>query len=200
MKERHLVALTRGHRMKCLLRRMLDPEEFLSDYGVRSLSKFHKDHPYRLVVRGEEKVVSYEPGESHSGIFGGNSNWRGPIWFPINYLLIESLQQFHHYYGDDFKVECPTGSGRFLHLKEVANELSNRLIKLWFRNERGERPFEGTLRDGPSAAHWQDQYRYLFHEYFDGDTGAGLGASHQTGWTGLIAKLIQQQGDFGTIA
>ena len=195
MGERRLMALTRGHRMKCLLRRMLDPEEFLSDYGVRSLSKFHKDHPYRLVVRGEEKVVSYEPAESQSGIFGGNSNWRGPIWFPINYLLIESLQQFHHYYGDEFKVECPTGSGRFMHLNEVANELSNRLIKLWTRNENGARPFERITKYENVA-----EDRYLFHEYFNGDTGAGLGASHQTGWTGLIAKLIQQQGEFGTIS
>ena len=195
--ERRLVALTRGHRMKCLLRRMLDPEEFLSDYGVRSLSKFHKDHPYVLNVRGEEKIVSYEPAESQTGIFGGNSNWRGPVWFPINYLLIESLQQFHHYYGDDFKVECPTRSGNFLTLKEIANELSNRLIKLWLRDENGERPFRrasgNVMNDG------QDQHRFWFHEYFHGDTGAGLGASHQTGWTGLIAKLIQQQGEFGTI-
>jgi len=185
--ERRLVALTRGHRMKCLLRRMLDPEEFLSDYGVRSLSKYHQTHPYVLDVHGQEKVVSYEPGESQSGIFGGNSNWRGPVWFPINYLLIESLQQFHHYYGDDFRVECPTGSGRFMHLKEVANELSNRLIRLWLRN--------GAGNSGPGRL----EQRYLFHEYFHAETGAGLGASHQTGWTGLVAKLIQQQGEFGTI-
>ena len=185
--ERRLVALTRGHRMKCLLRRMLDPEEFLSDYGVRSLSKYHQTHPYVLDVHGEEKVVNYEPGESQSGIFGGNSNWRGPVWFPINYLLIESLQQFHHYYGDDFRVECPTGSGRFMHLKEVANELSNRLIRLWLRNGNG------------NSGAGQLEQRYLFHEYFHGETGAGLGASHQTGWTGLVAKLIQQQGEFGTI-
>jgi hypothetical protein len=194
MKERRLVALTRGHRMKCLLRRMLDPEEFLSDYGVRSLSKYHERHPYSLTVRGEEKVVRYEPGESQTAIFGGNSNWRGPIWFPINYLLIESLQQFHHYYGDDFKVECPTGAGRFLHLKEIANELSNRLIKLWLGDENGDRPFE---RSQDRQSHYAD--RYLFHEYFHGDTGAALGASHQTGWTGLVAKLIHQQGEFGTI-
>jgi hypothetical protein len=209
MKERRLVAITRGHRMKCLLRRMLDPNEFLSDYGVRSLSKFHQTHPYSINIRGEEKIVSYEPSESQSGIFGGNSNWRGPVWFPINYLLIESLQQFHHYYGDDFKVECPTGSGQFMHLKEVANELSNRLIKIWLRDEKGEcafarasgksvgeaASFPGTLTASPTAR----ENRYLFHEYFHGDIGAGLGASHQTGWTGLVAKLIQQQGEFGTI-
>jgi hypothetical protein len=214
MGERRLVALTRGHRMKCLLRRMLDPEEFLSDYGVRSVSKYHQAHPYKLTVRGEEKIVSYEPAESQTGIFGGNSNWRGPVWFPINYLLIESLQQFHHYYGDDFKVECPTRSGNFLTLNEIANELSNRLIKIWTRGENGERPFE-RARDRQSSVgdavsvpgkptasptgQSQGRPRYLFHEYFHADTGAGLGASHQTGWTGLVAKLIQQQGEFGTI-
>ena len=198
MGERRLIALTRGHRMKCLLRRMLDPEEFLSDYGVRSLSKYHQSHPYSLTVRGEEKVVSYEPAESQTNLFGGNSNWRGPVWFPINYLLIESLQQFHHYYGDDFQVECPTGSGRFMHLKEIANELSNRLIKLWLPGENGERAFARAY--GPAFAMLRHaEHRYLFHEYFHGDTGAGLGASHQTGWTGLVAKLIQQQGEFGTI-
>jgi len=210
MKERRLIALTRGHRMKCLLRRMLDPNEFLSDYGVRSLSKYHHDHPYSVTIRGEEKVVSYEPGESQSGIFGGNSNWRGPVWLPINYLLIESLQQFHHYYGDDFKVECPTGSGQFMDLKEVANELSNRLIKIWRRDERGEcayaRPMANSVGEaatfpGPRTASPSvgTQSRYLFHEYFHADTGAGLGASHQCGWTALVAKLIQQQGEFGTI-
>ena len=200
MKELRLVALTRGHRMKCLLRRMLDPEEFLSDYGVRSLSKLHQAHPYSITIRGEEKIVSYEPAESQTGIFGGNSNWRGPVWFPINYLLIESLQQFHHYYGDDFKVECPTGSGQFMHLKEVANELSNRLIKIWTRDENGECAFAraSSASAGPTAD--RQPPRYLFHEYFHGDVGAGLGASHQTGWTALVAKLIQQQGEFGTIA
>jgi Glycosyl hydrolase family 63 C-terminal domain len=196
MKERRLLALTRGHRMKCLLRRMLDPEEFLSDYGVRSVSKYHKDHPYVLTVRGEAKIVNYEPAESETAIFGGNSNWRGPVWLPINYLLIESLQQFHHYYGDDFKVECPTRSGNFLTLKEIANELSNRLIKLWLRAGNGERPF---ARASAGLDRERDRDRYWFHEYFHADNGAGLGASHQTGWTALVAKLIQQQGEFGTI-
>ncbi|MDQ3115311.1 MAG: glucosidase [Verrucomicrobiota bacterium] len=195
--KRRLIALTRGHRMKCLLRRMLDPEEFLSDFGVRSLSKFHRDNPYMLDVRGEQKVVGYEPAESQTGLFGGNSNWRGPVWFPINFLLIESLQKFHHYYGDDFKVECPTGSGQFLTLDEIANELSNRLIKLWLRDGNGERPFARASGDSLGGA--EDRERYLFHEYFHGDSGAGLGASHQTGWTGLVAKLIQQQGSRGTI-
>ena len=195
--DRRLIALTRGHRMKCLLRRMLDPNEFLSDYGVRSLSKFHEKNPYMIEVRGEQKVVGYEPGESQTGIFGGNSNWRGPVWFPINYLLIESLQKFHHYYGDDFRVECPTGSGVFITLDEIANELSNRLLKLFLRDQRGERPF--LRASGDSLGNAADRERYLFHEFFHGDTGAGLGASHQTGWTGLVAKLIQQQGTHGTI-
>ena len=195
--ERHLIALTRGHRMKCLLRRMLDPEEFLSSYGVRSMSKFHKAHPYVLNVGGEDKVVNYEPTESQTNLFGGNSNWRGPIWFPINFLLIESLQKFHHYYGDDFRVECPTGSGHFLSLDEIANELSNRLIGIWLRGEDDRRPF--ARASGDALHNTRDRYHYWFHEYFHGDTGAGLGASHQTGWTGLIAKLIQQQGNLGTI-
>jgi len=180
--------------MKCLLRRMLDPNEFLSEYGVRSVSKYHKEHPYVLNARGETRVVNYEPAESQTGIFGGNSNWRGPIWFPINYLLIESLQQFHHYYGDDFKVECPTGSGQFMHLNQVADELSNRLIKIWMRDQNGERAFARASHPGVNG-----DGRYLFHEYFHAENGAGLGASHQTGWTALVAKLIQQQGEFGTI-
>jgi hypothetical protein len=196
--ERRLIALTRGHRMKCLLRRMLDPEEFLSDYGVRSVSKFHKDHPYMVTVRGEEKVVSYEPGESQTEVFGGNSNWRGPVWMPINYLLIESLQKFHHYYGDDFQVECPTGSGQFTTLNGVANELSNRLIRIWLRDDNHERPF--ARASAKAFDQKRDRDRYWFHEYFHGDTGTGLGASHQTGWTGLVAKLIQQQGEHGTIS
>ena len=196
--ERRLISLTRGHRMKCLLRRMLHRDEFLCDYGVRSLSKYHAAHPY--VLRdddGLQRVVNYEPGESQTNIFGGNSNWRGPVWLPINYLLIESLQKFHHYYGDDFKVECPTGSGRYLTLNEIANELSNRLIQLWLPDAEGQRPFTRASGDALEAGH--DRDLYWFHEYFHGETGAGLGASHQTGWTGLVAKLIQQQGTGGTI-
>lgn len=194
---RRLIALTRGHRMKCLLRRMLDPNEFLSPFGVRSVSKYHKQHPYVLDVRGAQKVVNYEPAESQTDMFGGNSNWRGPVWFPINYLFIESLQKFHYYYGDDFKVECPTGSGQFLTLNQIANELSNRLIRLWLKDNEGKCPFTGGS-DG-IFTNPRDERRYWFHEYFHADTGAGLGASHQTGWTGLVAKLILQQGDFGTI-
>ncbi len=189
--ERRLLALVRGHRMKSLLKRMLDPAEFLSDYGIRSLSKYHAPHPYVLYVNGVAHTVHYEPMESRTALFGGNSNWRGPIWFPINYLLIESLQKFYYYYGDDFKVECPTGSGRYLTLKEVADELSQRLMRLFLRDQSGRRPFNGNNEMMQSDPHWRDYL--LFHEYFHGENGTGLGASHQTGWTGLVAMLIQQQ-------
>jgi hypothetical protein len=152
------------------------------------VSKYHRDHPYRLTVRDEEKVVNYEPAESQTGIFGGNSNWRGPVWFPINYLLIESLQQFHHYYGDDFKVECPTGSGQYLTLRAVADELSRRMIALFVRDAAGRRPVFGGQELFQRDPHWRD---YLwFYEYFHGDNGAGIGASHQTGWTGTVALLF----------
>jgi hypothetical protein len=190
--ERRLLALMRGHRMKRLLKRALDPAEFLSDYGVRSLSKYHEAHPYVLEVNGTAHEVRYEPAESRSGLFGGNSNWRGPIWFPINYLLIEALQKFHHYYGDDFIVECPTGSGRYLTLDQIGDELSARLIRLFLRDRSGHRPFNGANELLQSDPQWRDHL--LFHEYFHGDTGAGLGAAHQTGWTALVAKLIDQQG------
>ncbi len=140
--------------------------------------------------------MSYMPGDSDSWLFGGNSNWRGPVWFPINYLLIEALQKFYHYYGDDFKVECPTGSGQYLTLKEVADELSQRLIRLFLRSETGYRPYNGKNDELQGDLHWRDYL--LFHEYFDSDSGAGLGASHQTGWTGLVAMLIQQQSRGGT--
>jgi hypothetical protein len=146
-----------------------------------------------LQADGNEYVVRYEPAESRSGLFGGNSNWRGPIWFPINFLLIESLQKFHHYYGDDFKVEYPTGSGRYLTLTEISTELSARLSRLFLRDNEGGRPFNGKYEYFQQDPHWRDHI--LFHEYFHGDSGAGLGASHQTGWTGLVAKLLQQQGE-----
>jgi hypothetical protein len=192
--ERRLLALVRGSRMKRLLRRMLDPAEFLSDFGVRSLSKHHARHPYELELGGARLRVGYEPAESQTGLFGGNSNWRGPIWLPINFLLIESLQKFHRYYSDDFRVECPTGSGVFLSLQEIADELSRRLIGLFVPDERGRRPFAG---DDPRARDPRWSEHLLFHEYFDGDTGRGLGASHQTGWTGLIAELLLQHGQRG---
>ena len=187
--DRRLLSLLRGHRMKCLLRRMLDEKEFLSEFGVRALSKVHETEPFRLEAGGAVHEVCYWPAESESGLFGGNSNWRGPIWLPRNYLIIESLQKFHHYYGDDFKVECPTGSGHFMTLDEVAGELSRRLVKLFVKDEHGRRPvlnYHPKLANDP---HFKDCL--LFHEYFHGDNGRGVGASHQTGWTGLIAKLIQ---------
>src|SRR5437588_9366848 len=171
---------------------MLDEHEFLSGYGIRAVSKYHRDHPYTIAVNDNEHMVDYEPAESTTGLFGGNSNWRGPIWFPVNYLLIESLQRFHHYYGDDFKVECPTGSGTYLTLREVADELSRRLIRLFTRDKDGRRAFNGGNDYFQTDPHWRDLL--LFYEYFHGDNGAGLGASHQTGWTGLVAKLIEQQG------
>ncbi len=187
--ERRLLSLLRGHRMKMLLRRMLDETEFLSDYGIRSLSKIHKDQPYIFRSDSAADSVSYQPAESTSGLFGGNSNWRGPIWFPVNYLAIESLQKFHHYYGDDFKVECPTGSGKFLTICQVANELNRRLTRIFIRAENGRRAVFGGNEKLQTDPHFRDYL--LFHEYFHGDNGRGLGASHQTGWTGLIAKLLQ---------
>jgi len=189
--ERRLLSLLRGSRMKKLLRRMLDETEFLSDYGVRALSRHHREHAYTLEWNGERFSVEYQPGESTSGLFGGNSNWRGPIWMPVNYLIIESLQKFHHYYGDDFKVECPTGSGRYLTIDEVATELSARLTRIFLRNESGERPVFGNDRRLQNDPNFRDHL--LFHEYFHGDNGAGLGASHQTGWTGLIADVIRRR-------
>jgi len=187
--ERRLLSLLRGHRMKCLLRRALDETEFLSDYGLRALSKAHEHEPYRLDCGGQTREVCYWPAESQNGLFGGNSNWRGPVWMPLNYLLIESLQKFHYYYGDDFKVECPTGSSQFLTLNEIADELAHRLTRLFLKGGDGQRP---VLKYHPKLAgdpHFRDHV--LFHEYFHGDTGRGAGASHQTGWTGLVAKLIQ---------
>ena len=199
--ERHLLSLLRGHRMKRLLVRMLDETEFLSDYGIRAVSKFHEKNPYVFEHEGSRFSVSYAPGESTSGVFGGNSNWRGPIWMPVNFLLIESLRRFHRYYGDDFRVECPVGSGRYLNLEEVATELSRRLSRLFLIDENGRRPVFGD-----SACHQSDpafRDNVLFYEYFHGDSGRGVGASHQTGWTGLVALLlrdISSQAQTATIA
>jgi hypothetical protein len=191
--ERKLLSLLRGHRMKMLLRRMLDESEFLSPYGVRALSRAHRESPYQFHWNEQTVSVDYQPGESNSGLFGGNSNWRGPIWFPVNFLIVESLQKFHHYYGEDFKVECPTGSGHYLTIEEVAQELSQRLSALFLKNEKGVRPVFGQYDRFQSDPHFRD---YLhFYEYFHGDTGRGVGASHQTGWTGLIAKLMQPRSD-----
>jgi hypothetical protein len=186
---RRLLSLLRGHRMKKLLQRMLDETEFLSDYGVRALSRRHEEQPYVFdLMHGQHASVRYQPAESDTGLFGGNSNWRGPIWFPVNYLIIESLQKFHHYYGDEFRIECPTGSGVFMSIREVADELSRRLARIFLKDSDGKRP---VFREHPlmqTDPHFRDYV--LFYEYFHGDTGRGVGASHQTGWTGLIAKLL----------
>ena len=190
--ERRLLAIVNPDRLRRVLRIMLDEDEFLSPYGVRALSRCHRDDPYVLEAEGREYRVGYEPAESTTELFGGNSNWRGPIWLPVNYLLIESLQKFHHYLGDDYKVECPTGSGRWMTLWEVAADLSARLGRLFLRDEEGRRPAHGGASAFADDPHWRDLV--LFYEYFHGDTGAGLGANHQTGWTGLIAKLLQQTG------
>jgi hypothetical protein len=191
--ERRLLSLLRGHRMKAVLRRMLDETEFLSDYGVRALSRYHRDRPYVFIADGDALRVSYEPGESESGAFGGNSNWRGPIWFPLNYLIIESLQKFHQYYTDDFRIECPTGSGQYATLEGVTRELTRRLSSLFLRNTQGTRPALGPHPKLQTDPHFRDHV--LFYEYFHGDTGRGIGASHQTGWTGLIAKLLEPRGE-----
>jgi hypothetical protein len=188
--ERRLLALVRGHRMKRLLYRMLDPAEFLSEHGIRSTSKYHAEHPYIYDMAGTEYSVHYEPGVSSSGLFGGNSNWRGPVWFPLNFLLIETLQKFHYYYGDDFLVECPTGSGQNLTLEQIATQLSSRLTSIFLRGADGHRPVFGINETFQNDPHWRDYP--LFYEYFHGDTGEGLGASHQTGWTSLVAKLLEQ--------
>jgi hypothetical protein len=191
--ERRLLSVVTGERLQRVLGYLLDEREFLSPYGVRALSRHHLDNPYVLPINGRDYRVDYEPGESSSGLFGGNSNWRGPIWFPVNYLLVESLQKFHHYFGDGLKVEFPTGSGQFMTLDEVAGELSRRLSSIFLRDDRGERPVLGDVARFQQDPNWRDLVP--FHEYFHGDTGRGVGASHQTGWTGLVAKLLQQSGD-----
>ena len=156
---------------------------------MRALSRVYQESPYQLQLDGCKITVGYLPAESDSGMFGGNSNWRGPIWFPVNYLIIESLQKFHHYYGDDFKIECPTGSGHFMTINDVADELTRRLTRIFLRDENGRRPVFGTCQKLQTDPHFRDYV--WFHEYFHGDNGRGVGASHQTGWTGLAAKLIQ---------
>jgi hypothetical protein len=188
--ERRLLSLLRGHRMKRLLRRMLDENEFLSDYGIRALSRYHLDHPYKFHINGNTFTVQYQPAESDSNLFGGNSNWRGPIWFPMNFLIIESLQKFHHYYGDDFKIEFPSGSKNYNTINEVAEELSKRLLKIFLKDKNGRRAVFGDTNKFQSDPYFKNHI--LFYEYFHGDNGRGVGASHQTGWTGLIAKLLEK--------
>jgi hypothetical protein len=172
-----------------MLPRMLGEERFLSPFGIRSLSKWHESHPYVLEVHGQHYEIKYLPAESDTGMFGGNSNWRGPIWMPVNLLILRGLLQFYLYYGDTFKIECPTGSGRMMNLFEVAMDLGRRLTGIFLRDKKGRRPVYGGTEKFQTDPHWRDHI--LFYEYFHGNDGAGLGASHQTGWTGLVAKLIQ---------
>jgi hypothetical protein len=170
---------------------MLDQQEFLSDYGIRGISKYHEAHPYVLnTARYGDYMVNYQPGESTTGDFGGNSNWRGPIWFPINFLLVEALQKYHRFYGDEFKVADPSGSGQPVTLGQVADDLSRRLTRIFLRDEQGRRPVFGGNMTFQNDEHWRDYVP--FHEYFHGDIGAGVGASHQTGWTAVVANLLEQ--------
>ena len=191
--ERRLLSIVGEDQLRRILRVMLDEKEFLSPYGIRAMSRVYRDQPFLMSMNGMEYQVRYEPAESSSGLFGGNSNWRGPIWFPVNFLLIEALQKFHHYLGNDFKVECPTGSGNYLTLWEVAAEISQRLTRIFLRGADGRRPVNGHPSKLADQANWNDLI--LFYEYFHGDDGSGVGASHQTGWTGLVAKLLQQSGE-----
>ena len=190
--ERGILALVNPDRLRRILTKMLDENEFLGPYGLRAISKFHEQHPYVFNVGGQEYRVDYLPAESNTGMFGGNSNWRGPVWMPVNVLIIRALLNFYLYYGDNFKIECPTGSGKLMNLFEVSKEISDRLTRIFLRDESGRRPVYGGTEKFQSDPHWRDHI--LFFEYFHGDNGAGLGASHQTGWTGLVAKLIQLYG------
>ena len=187
---KHLVSLVWGDQLKSILKRMLDENEFLSEFGIRALSRIYANDPYRLQVNGIDYSVQYTPAESDSDMFGGNSNWRGPIWFPVNFLLIESLQRFHLYYGDDFTVEFPTGSGEYMHLGKVAERIANRLINIFRKDDQGKRPVFGDAQKFQQDPHFRDHI--LFYEYFHGDNGRGAGASHQTGWTALVARLLER--------
>jgi hypothetical protein len=185
---RRLLSPLSRERLERVLGYLLDENEFLSPYGIRSLSRFHLDHPFELRIGGQDHSVTYLPAESNTGMFGGNSNWRGPIWMPVNALIIRGLLNLHRFYGDDFTIECPTGSGRHMTLFEVARDLSGRLAAIFLRDEDGHRPVYGGTARFQDDPHWRDLI--LFYEYFHGEVGAGLGASHQTGWTGVIARLL----------
>jgi hypothetical protein len=189
-RQRRLFSIADRIKLTRILEVMLDENEFLSSHGIRALSRFHLNHPYMLDVAGVNHQVDYEPGESTTGLFGGNSNWRGPVWFPVNYLLVQSLRRFYEYFGDSLYVECPTGSGQMMNLDQVADEISRRLVSTFQRDEQGRRPVFGGNEKFQTDPLWRD---YIpFHEYFHGDNGAGIGASHQTGWTALVAKMIQE--------
>jgi hypothetical protein len=194
VEERGIIALVNEQRLRRVLTHMLDENEFLSVYGIRSLSRYHADHPYVFSAGGQEFRVGYLPAESDSGMFGGNSNWRGPIWMPVNVLIIRALLHYFSYYGDSFKIECPTGSGNLMNLFEVAREIANRLTRIFLRDETGRRPVFGGVETFQRDPYWRDNL--LFYEYFHGDNGAGIGSSHQTGWTGVIATLIELFGKF----
>jgi hypothetical protein len=183
-----LLAIPSRERLERVLHYLLDEKEFLSPYGIRSLSRVHNDQPYVFRAHGEEYRVDYVPGESNTALFGGNSNWRGPIWFPVNFLLVEALERYHHFYGDSLRVDCPTGSGRKMNLQEVARELNSRLARIFLPDAAGRRPCHGDEQRYATDPHWRDLL--LFYEYFHGDTGRGVGASHQTGWTGLVARCL----------
>jgi hypothetical protein len=187
--DHRLLAIPSRERLERVLRYMLDENEFLSPYGLRALSRVHRSQPYVFHLNGEEHRVDYVPGESNTALFGGNSNWRGPIWFPLNFLMVEALERYHHFYGDTLRVECPTGSGRMLNLQEVSKEIAARLTRLFLPDEHGGRPCHGNDTRFAIDPHWRGLI--LFHEYFHGDTGRGVGASHQTGWTALVAHLLE---------
>ena len=191
---RFMLSFVSPEKLKSVLEKVLDEKEFFSPFGIRSVSARHKNDPYVLKLDGKEFSLNYEPAESTTYLFGGNSNWRGPIWFPLNFLLIESLQRFHYYLGEHYKVECPSGSSDKHNLWDVSMELTHRLIKIFLKDENGRRPVYGGIEKFQTDPHWKDYI--LFHEYFHGDNGAGLGASNQTGWTGVVAKLIQQYGEY----
>ena len=190
---RRMLSLLNEEKLRRILARMLDENEFLSPYGIRALSRHHRDHPFVFHCGGQEFRVDYLPGDSNTGMFGGNSNWRGPVWMPVNFLLVRALLVLHAFYGEDFTVECPTGSGRQMTLFEVANEIGRRLTGIFLPYQHGRRPVNGAAEKFNTDPHWKDHV--LFYEYFHGDSGAGIGASHQTGWTGCIARIIQVMGD-----
>jgi mannosylglycerate hydrolase MGH1-like protein len=191
-KGRRLMSVCNKKKIERILRYLLDENEFLGPYGIRSLSKYHLDHPFIFHLNGQEFKVQYLPAESNTGMFGGNSNWRGPVWMPVNGLLLRSLLNLYQFFGDDFRVECPTGSGKHMTLYEVAEELGRRLASMFLRDSNGKRPVYGGTKKFQDDPHWKDYI--LFYEYFHGDNGAGLGASHQTGWTGVVARSLDMFG------